>query len=122
MKITLFGIKMMTPQWILLQPAPIFGLMFSVYPKKPALTSNRWQVKTGAHALSHRRFYINSHTDHSWLILFIYILGNIIPAIATTNAVIAGCIVMEALKILNGQFDRCKTVGHQFCYIRRLGD
>jgi len=40
--------------------------------------------------------------------------GNIIPAIATTNAVIAGCIVMEAIKILNNQSDKCKTV-----YLRR---
>nr|XP_002735932.1 PREDICTED: SUMO-activating enzyme subunit 2-like [Saccoglossus kowalevskii] len=36
--------------------------------------------------------------------------GNIIPAIATTNAIIAGLIVLEALKVLAGNLDKCKTV------------
>ncbi|KAJ2963455.1 hypothetical protein NQZ79_g1581 [Umbelopsis isabellina] len=34
--------------------------------------------------------------------------GNIIPAIATTNAVIAGIVVMQAYKILNGQLSETK--------------
>ncbi|KAL3858925.1 hypothetical protein ACJMK2_009174 [Sinanodonta woodiana] len=36
--------------------------------------------------------------------------GNIIPAIATTNAIIAGLIVMEGLKVLREEFDKCKAV------------
>ncbi|MFH4975349.1 hypothetical protein AB6A40_002058 [Gnathostoma spinigerum] len=36
--------------------------------------------------------------------------GNIIPAIATTNAIVAGMIVVEALKIVRGQFDRVRDV------------
>lgn len=36
--------------------------------------------------------------------------GNIIPAIATTNAVAAGLIVLEALKVLAGRLDLCRAV------------
>ncbi|KAL5629447.1 hypothetical protein BROUX41_001053 [Berkeleyomyces rouxiae] len=36
--------------------------------------------------------------------------GNIIPAIATTNAISAGLSVIQALKVLQGQFDKVKEV------------
>jgi ubiquitin-like 1-activating enzyme E1 B len=36
--------------------------------------------------------------------------GNIIPAIATTNAIIAALIVMEGMKILAGKFDECRQI------------
>lgn len=36
--------------------------------------------------------------------------GNIIPAIATTNAIVAGMIVTEALKVVFGAKDRLRNV------------
>ena len=38
--------------------------------------------------------------------------GNIIHAIATTNAVISGFIVIEALKLLAGVPEACKALSH----------
>lgn len=35
--------------------------------------------------------------------------GNIIHAIATTNAIVGGLIVVEALKVLAGQPNKCKV-------------
>ena len=46
--------------------------------------------------------------------------GNIIPAIATTNAVIAGVIVMQALHVLSGQEDKCKTVSFKVFHMQYL--
>lgn len=36
--------------------------------------------------------------------------GNIIPAIATTNAITAGIVVMRAFRVLEEEFDRCQSV------------
>lgn len=36
--------------------------------------------------------------------------GNIIPAIATTNAITAGIVVMHTFKVLQEQFEKCFTV------------
>ncbi|KAJ3163708.1 E1 ubiquitin-activating protein uba2 [Geranomyces michiganensis] len=36
--------------------------------------------------------------------------GNIIPAVATTNAIVAGLIVLTAIKVLQGDWSACKNV------------
>lgn len=36
--------------------------------------------------------------------------GNIIPAVATTNAIIAGLIVLTAMKVLGGTWSECRNV------------
>lgn len=36
--------------------------------------------------------------------------GNIIPAIATTNAVTAGLVVLHAYKVIQNQFDKCQSI------------
>lgn len=40
--------------------------------------------------------------------------GNIIPAIATTNAIISGLIVLQALQLLRKSYDRLRNVHVQF--------
>ena len=46
------------------------------------------------------------------LVFYSAMAGNIIPAIATTNAIIAAVIVMEGLKVLNGRIEECKQVSY----------
>lgn len=36
--------------------------------------------------------------------------GNIIPAIATTNAITAGIVVMRAFNVLQEEYDKCQSV------------
>lgn len=44
--------------------------------------------------------------------------GNIIPAIATTNAIVAGLCVLQSFKVLRGDFTSTKEVScHSFCLI-----
>lgn len=49
------------------------------------------------------RFTINAHDVAE-------MAGNIIPAVASTNAIIAGLVTLNAIKILSGHFSDCKSV------------
>ena len=43
--------------------------------------------------------------------------GNIIPAIAATNAIVAGLIVMAAFNVLQEEYHKCQTVSmNWFCF------
>lgn len=46
--------------------------------------------------------------------------GNIIPAIATTNAIVAGLSVLESFKVLKGDYDKAREVGDRINDICRL--
>lgn len=55
----------------------------------------------------HLNLIYNRHPDK---FLFLAIAGNIIPAIATTNAMIAGLVVLYAFRALEGDFEKCVSV------------
>jgi ubiquitin-like 1-activating enzyme E1 B len=48
--------------------------------------------------------------------------GNIIPAIATTNAIVAGLCVLQSFKVLRGEFSSTKEVGLDHSIIPTLVD
>lgn len=60
---------------------------------------NRWDVKGVQYLLL---FFLHRAEERA----IVEMAGNIIPAIATTNAIIAGLIVLQALHVLRGTYDQ----------------
>jgi ubiquitin-like 1-activating enzyme E1 B len=79
-------------------PLPIFAPRHMELPVRPALKSKVCPTL---------RLRATSPLNRS---RFAEMAGNIIPAIATTNAVIAGYIVMRATNILQDNWTRCTNV------------
>lgn len=65
----------------------------------------RWEVKGKPRSLYVRLLITKYHTEMA---------GNIIPAIATTNAVVSGLIVLQALHLLRKSYDKLRNVHLQF--------
>ena len=61
-----------------------------------------------AHAIF---FFLPTHLTRRFLI---EMAGNIIPAIATTNAIVSGLIVLQALHLLRKTYDKMRNVHLQF--------
>jgi ubiquitin-like 1-activating enzyme E1 B len=67
---------------------------------------SRWEVKGATCAVS---VFVGSQTR-----LSLEMAGNIIPAIATTNAIISGLNILQALHLLSSSFDSLRNVHAQF--------
>jgi ubiquitin-like 1-activating enzyme E1 B len=65
----------------------------------------RWEVKGKRCRLYQAELQMNFRTEMA---------GNIIPAIATTNAIVAGLIVLQALHLLRKSYNTMKNVHLQF--------
>lgn len=52
----------------------------------------------------------NYHIDMKSLYEIKGMAGNIVPAIATTNAIISGLLILEAYKVLSKQLDKCRAI------------
>ena len=67
-------------------------------------------------AVIYAHYGLNISLSHPHLLIpCVAMAGNIIPAIATTNAIIAGLIVLEGLKVLVGELGAARTVSVMEC-------
>ncbi|VDM78702.1 unnamed protein product, partial [Strongylus vulgaris] len=96
--------------WSLAECADVFcQSVTALSRRKSALTENsilHWD-KDDEDAM---RFVASSANIRATIFGIPPMAGNIIPAIATTNAIVAGLVVVEALKIISGDLDKLRAV------------